>query len=564
MGTAPDPTVARVSEGYFRAYYGAHPFTATAFGVPGYDAEVPDPGRAADEELAARLAGLAAELAQVAPEPLGDADRISHAMLTRMLRDEQATLRSGLDEVAVTATVTGELAGLLAAVPAASVADPAGAEAYLSRLAELGGYVDRLRERYLQARADGRYPTALGVRQAVDQVDGYLATPFADDPLLRPTPGPDMDAARWRARAGELVEAVVRPALVRYRATLADELLPVGRPADRVGVCHVPGGAEGYLALVRAHTTTDLTPEEIHETGLRLVAELRDEFAERGARALGTGDQAEVLARLRDDPALRFASAAEIVDTVTDALRRAEQALPDWLHGYDIAPCMVREMDPAEAVHSVLGYYLPPAADGSRPGAHVVNTYRPELRPRFEYEALAFHESVPGHHLQIAVAQSLDDLPDFRRFAYVTAHAEGWGLYAERLSDEMGLYVDELSKLGMVSFDAWRACRLVVDTGMHHYGWSRDQAIAYMRDNTALSETNIANEVDRYIAAPGQALAYMVGRLRIRELRDHARTRMSGTFDIREFHHHVLAHGPLPLDTLTEVVTRWSATDTTA
>jgi uncharacterized protein (DUF885 family) len=162
---------------------------------------------------------------------------------------------------------------------------------------------------------------------------------------------------------------------------------------------------------------------------------------------------------------------------------------------------------------------------------------------------------VPGHHLQISLAQSLTDLPDFRRFSYVTAHGEGWALYTERLCDEIGLYSGELERFGMVSFDAWRACRLVVDTGMHYYGWSRQRAVDYMRDNTALSETNIANEVDRYIAAPGQALAYMVGRLRINELRDRAREALGAAYDPREFHHQVLGHGPVPLDTLEEIVT---------
>ncbi|MGH3681171.1 MAG: DUF885 domain-containing protein, partial [Natronosporangium sp.] len=366
---------------------------------------------------------------------------------------------------------------------------------------------------------------------------------------------------------GELVATVVRPALVRYRATLAEALLPVGRPGEAVGVCHVPGGTVGYLALARAHTTTDLTPEEIHETGLALVAQLREEFAELGGRVLGTGtgtgtgtgsgsgsgEVAEVLRRLRDDPALRFTSASEIVATVEEALRRAEQALPGWFRHYDIAPCVVREMDPVEAEDSVLGYYQPPAADGSRPGAHVVNTYQPPLRPRFEYETLAFHESVPGHHLQFAIGQSLTDLPEFRRFAYVTAYGEGWGLYTERLCDEMGLYTSDLSRLGMVSFDAWRACRLVVDTGMHHFGWSRDRAIDYLRENTALSELNIANEVDRYIAEPGQALAYMIGRLRIGALRDRLRAQQGARFDYRDFHHRVLSQGSVPLDVLDEL-----------
>ena len=550
-----DPTVARLGEEYFRAHLAARPFAATVYGVAGYDAEVPDPGRDAEAGLRSRFAGIAGELAGVDRSGLAVPDRVSHAVLETRLRAEQETLRWGLHEVAVSATMMGAVPALVSLVPSASVADPPAAEAYLTRLGRLGGYLDALAQRYRQAVADGRFPTARGVGQAVDQLDGYLATPPERDPLLSPAPGPEVDAEAWRARAGDLVASVVRPALLRYRAVLADELQPVGRGDDAVGVGHVPGGPEGYLALVRSHTTTELIPEEIHETGLRLVAELREEFAERGGRVLGTSDVPEVLHRLRDDPSLRFETAAQIVATADGALRRAEEALPDWFRGYDIAPCVVREMHPVEAEKSVLGYYRPPAADGSRPGSHVVNTHRPELRPRFEYEALAFHESVPGHHLQIGVAQSLTDLPDFRRFSYVTAHGEGWALYTERLCDEMGLYSSELSRFGMVSFDAWRACRLVVDTGMHHYGWPRDRAVSYLRDNTALSETNIANEVDRYIAAPGQALAYMVGRLRIRSLRERAERELGAAFDVREFHHRVLGHGPVPLDTLEQIVT---------
>jgi uncharacterized protein (DUF885 family) len=546
-------TLDRLGDEYVQAHYGADPFTATIFGVTGFDAEVPDPGRAAAAHLHHRLAALATELAGVDPATLAPTDRVSHGMLARLLRDEQETLRAGLDEVAVTATGTGPLAQVVSTVPAASVADAPAARAYLDRLRRVPDYIDGWRRRYADAKADGRYPTAVGVRQAIAQLDAYLATPVDRDPLVRPTPGAGVEADAWRARAAELVGSGIRPALARYRTTLADDLLPVARPDERVGVCHVPGGDAGYAGLVRTHTTTELSADEIHRTGLDLVAQLRDEFAERGARALGTGDVAELLERLREDLALRFSDPAQLMDAATGPLRRAEAALPDRFHRYDIAPCVVREMDPAEAENAVLGYYLPPAADGSRPGAHVVNTSRPWLRLRFEYEALAFHESVPGHHLQFAVAQSRTDLPGFRRFAYVTAHSEGWGLYAERLGDEMDLYTDELSRLGMVSFDAWRACRLVVDTGLHLHGWSRDRAIAYMRDNTALSATNIANEVDRYIADPGQALAYLIGRLRIVALRDRLRAERGSAFDIRAFHHNMLVHGSLPLDMLEEV-----------
>ncbi|MEH1124163.1 DUF885 domain-containing protein [Micromonospora sp. CPCC 206061] len=529
----------RLGEEYFRLHFAGDPFQAGVFGVPGYEAEVPDPSRAAAARRHGELARLAAELATVDRGALDQENQISHAILSRLLRDEQRALRGGVTDVAVTASIAGPLAQVVSTVPAGTGSD----EAYLARLEKLGGFFDRHVERYRQAAADGRFPTELGVRQAIAQVDAYLATPIERDPLLRPD-----------ARVADIVASGVRPALVRFRMALAEHLLPAGRTGERVGLCHVPGGTDAYLDLVRAYTTTELGPEEIHQIGLDVVAGLRAEFAERGGRTLGTSDVDEVLVRLREDPGLRFGTAQEIVDTVTGALRRAEDAVPDWFNSYDIAPCVVREMDPAEAENSVLGYYIAPTVDGSRPGAHVVNTHRPDLRPRFEYEVLAFHESVPGHHLQIAVAQSRDDLPLFRRFAFFDAHGEGWGLYTERLSDEMGLFTSDLSRLGMVSFDAWRACRLVVDTGMHHLGWSRERAIAYMRANTALSETNIANEVDRYIAMPGQALAYMIGRLRIQQLRDRARVARGPAFDIRAFHHEVLAHGPLPLDTLEELI----------
>jgi uncharacterized protein (DUF885 family) len=526
-------TLAQLGEEYFRAHCAADPFGAGVFGVPGYEAEVPDPSRAAAERHRAELARLAGELRAADPAE----DPISHAMLRRLLADGQRVLADGMVEVGVTAGGTGPLAQVVSTLPASTGTD----EEYLARLEKLPGYFDAYVERYLQAARDGRFQTEIGVRQAITQADSYLSGPIERDPLLRRI-------------STDVVASAVRPAIVRFRNALEEHLLPVARPDEKAGLCFVPGGAEGYLGLVRACTTTELGPEEIHRTGLELVARLREEFAERGGRALGTTDVDEVLVRLREDQSLRFGTAGEIVDAVTRALREAEAALPDWFATYDIAPCEVREMDPAEAEHSVLGYYMPPTADGARPGAHVVNTFRPRSRARFEYEALAFHESVPGHHLQIALAQSRADLPEFRRFAYLDAHGEGWGLYSERLADEMGLYTSELSRLGMVSFDAWRACRLVVDTGLHHFGWSRARAIDYMRANTALSETNIVNEVDRYIAVPGQALAYMIGRLHIDRLRERSRAALGGGFDIRAFHHTVLAHGPLPLDVLEDLI----------
>ena len=552
-GTGMDSQLARLCDAYFRSWMASDPFTATEFGVTGYDAEVPDPSREADSARIAELERLGAEVARLDPATLTPDERVSRSMLLRLAADEREELGGRLDELAVTATSVGAQTRVLTLVPRAPLNEPRRARDYLERCRKLGGYLDGALARHLEAAREGRLPTARGVAQAVAQLDDYLASDLKDDPLLRPEPPEGVDAEAWRAEAAEIVRTVVRPAMGRYRTALAEELAPAARDDDHAGVVNVEGGLGAYDAAVRLHTTTDLAPEVIHRIGLDLLDGLHAEFAEFGGRALGASSLPEVLGRLRDDPSLRFETAEEILAAAGDALRRAEEALPEAFLAYQIAPCQVEAIDPVEARDAVLGYYLPPSSDGARPGIFEVNTYAPASRTRFEYDALSFHESLPGHHLQFALAQRLEAIPEFRRFAYVTSYCEGWALYCERLADELGLYRGDLERLGMVSFDAWRACRLVVDTGMHALGWSRDRAIGFMRDNTALSESNIANEVDRYIAWPGQATAYMVGRLRIRSLRDQARDRLGAAFDLRAFHDAVLSSGPVPLDTLDEI-----------
>ncbi|MCW2907777.1 MAG: uncharacterized protein JWL68_2566, partial [Actinomycetia bacterium] len=365
-------------------------------------------------------------------------------------------------------------------------------------------------------------------------------------------------AAAVRERAAGIVARQVRPAMQRLLDCLRQDLLPVARPDDQAGICFVPGGEEGYLAAVRQHTTTGLTPEQIHQTGLDCLAALREEWTELGGRVLGIAGLPGILARLRDDPALRFADTGQIVRTVTGALARAEAARDQWFPRYEIPDCVVEEIDPVEAGNAALAYYRPPAAGGVRPGAFCVLTARRAQRFGYEYEALSFHESTPGHHLQIASAQTLA-LPAYRRFldAEVCGYVEGWGLYCERLADEMGLYTSDLQRLGMLSFDALRACRLVVDTGMHYYGWSRARAADFMWRHTATTRANVENEISRYIGWPGQALAYMTGRREIQRLRGLAERALGPRFDVRAFHGTVLGQGAVPLAVLEQLVTRW-------
>jgi uncharacterized protein (DUF885 family) len=556
----PNDRLAQLSAEFFQVKHTADPFSATLLGVSGFDDLVPDPSRAGSAADAARISAIERRLTGIDPDGLNPADRINHAVLGRLAWGVRSELEHGLWETGASADgYSSPQAMMFMSVPAASLTDADAVERYIRRLTALPAFLDATLDRYRAAKADGRISTRVGVGQAMDQLTGHLSASLADDTLLSPRLPGDVDEERVKARASEIVAESVRPALRRLLAGLEDELLPVARPDDRVGIRFVPGGEEGYRAAVRRHTTTDLTPDEIHRIGLDCLAELRLEWAELGGRALGTSDVGEILSRLRDDRSLRFGAGAQIVGTVADALRRAEEVRDDWFPAYDIADCVIEEINPIEAGNAALAHYRPPTADGSRPGAHCVLTTDPQERFVYEYEALAFHESTPGHHLQIASAQTLTDLPAYRRFldAEVCGYVEGWGLYSERLADEMGLYTSDISRLGMLSFDALRACRLVVDTGLHHLGWSRQRAMRFMWDNTATTRANVRNEIDRYISWPGQALAYMIGRREIRRLRTVAEERLGSRFDIRAFHGTVLGNGAVPLGTLDQIVSGW-------
>jgi uncharacterized protein (DUF885 family) len=552
--------LAGLGEEFFEVVHSGDPFSATQLGVPGFDALVPDPSRDGAVHTAQRIASIEQRLGEIDASLLGEADRTDHAVLAHLAWGARSDLEHGLWEAnASAAAYVSPQAMVFQSVPAALLGDAEAVQGYLQRLGGLTGYFDAVTRRYREAKRDGRVPTEVGVQQAVAQLAGHLGKDVAADTLVAvPLPG-GLDDAAIRAEMARIVGDQVRPAMRRLLACLQRELRPAARPDERVGIRYVPGGAEGYRAAVRRHTTTGLAPEEIHQIGLDSLGALQAEWAELGGKVLSSTDVPSILERLREDEALRFASSAEIVRTVTDALRRAEEARDDWFPPYEIPGCIVEEIDPVEAGNAPLAYYRPPAAGGLRPGAHCILTDKPGERFAYEYEALAFHESTPGHHLQIASAQLLQGLPAYRRFldAEVCGYVEGWGLYCERLADEMGLYTSDLQRLGMLSFDALRACRLVVDTGMHYYGWSRSAAADFMWRHTATTRANVANEIDRYIAWPGQALAYMIGRREIQRLRAMAESQLGLRFDIRAFHGTVLSNGAVPLGVLDRLVTRW-------
>ena len=559
-GNAAAAELARLGEAYFAAQHTYDPYNATLLGVDEFDGLSADPSREASQRAAADLGEIGRQVAAIDSTGLSDAQRVDHGVLTALIEGARADAEHSLWAANASAKSYVSRQGLIfQAVPAMTVPDAAAVERYLSRLSKIGATLDALGERYRVEAADGRTPTAVGVDHAIRQLTGYLAIPAAQDALLAPVR--DADPA-VRARAEAQVTGTIRPAMQRLAGLLQRELMPVARPDDRVGIGTIPGGEAGYLAAVARHTTTTLSPEDIHAIGLAELDELAGLWSQTGQDALGETDFATITARMRDDTALRFRSREEVLAAVKEALDRAEAARDRCFERYPISACSIEEINPIDADNTAMAYYRPPAVDGSRPGAFCLLTTDPGERYRYEYEALTFHESVPGHHLQLATAQTLD-IPRYRRHldAELCAFNEGWGLYAERLSDEIGLYSSDIARLGMLSFAALRACRLVVDTGMHHLGWSRQRAIAFMYDHTATTAVNARNEIDRYIAWPGQALAYVTGKREIVRLRAQAQQTLGPRFDLRRFHHAVLSNGAIPLTVLDAEIGRWTATE---
>ncbi|MGI9247127.1 MAG: DUF885 domain-containing protein, partial [Steroidobacteraceae bacterium] len=335
------------------------------------------------------------------------------------------------------------------------------------------------------------------------------------------------------------------------------DYLPACR--DTVGLWDSPNGEQRYAELARWYTTTDLTPDQIHELGLQEVARIRAEMLQVIARTGFNGSFEDFLQYLRTDPKFHYTDPQQLLQAYQAMAKRVDPLLPKYFGKLPRMPYGVRPIAEQNAPDTTTAYYQGPAMDGSRAGYYYVNLYKPEDRPKYEIPVLTIHEAVPGHHLQISLAQELGDLPKFRRDFEATAFVEGWALYSESLGQEMGFYEDPYDKFGQLTYEMWRAVRLVVDTGMHHKRWSRQQAIDYFKANAAKTELDIVNEIDRYIGNPGQALAYKIGELKIRELRRDAAAALGERFDLRAFHDVVLANGALPLDVLDRNVREWIA-----
>jgi uncharacterized protein (DUF885 family) len=548
-----------LADSFLAARIDHDPLDASAYGLPGADDRLPDLSATAQEAQTARYAAIAkaAEALQSRLPPdrpdLDEMDRQTLDFVAISARNFEALTEVPSTEFTVTNFHVAPMSVLLVVLPQLPLDTAARRSGYLARLAAVPEYLDQAARRHLDGVASGRRTVARGVDGAIKQIDEVIADP--DLSGIRRTPEAD-DGAFAETQAAVLGSAVL-PALARYREVLANEILPTGRPDERPGICWLPEGSSAYERLIAFNTSSRRTPDELHRLGLDLIAQLDEEYAETGTRLWGMSDPEQIRARLRSDPDLRFAVEDEVVAAAIAAVRRAESEAPKWFGTVPEEQCAVEVIPPALASGAAAAYYMPGAVDGSRRGTYFVNSFQPHERPRYAAESVAFHEAVPGHHFQLTIALEAKDRHLARRVAGDVACSEGWGLYAERLADEMGLYGGDLDRLGMLGNDSWRAARLVVDTGMHALGWSRQAAVEWMLSHVPMSQLECENEIDRYIVYPAQALAYMLGRLEISALRREAADRLGDSFDVRSFHDLVLAVGSVPLPALGAAVRRW-------
>jgi uncharacterized protein (DUF885 family) len=519
----------------------------------------PDNSRAAVAERRRSLERFRSRLAAIEAGGLAPGDALNHELLTERVGAALEALEFDEERIPFISGdgfyTTPDYAALNTVLQT-----EADAEAWLARIAALPGYFGTEIDNMSRGIATGFTQPRATVERAIADVRSQAGQAAAESPLLAPfaTLPESLPAATreaWRARGVAAVERDVKPAQRALLAFLERDYLPAAR--RDIGIASVPGGRDYYRHLLRRHTTTTMTPQEVHELGLAEVARIRGEMDEARAAAGFAGTHAEFLAYLRSEPRF-FVDGATYGEKASEIAKRADMALPRF---FGRLPRLTYGVTPIpKGLESSANGYLPGSPELGVPGLVVYKPWLAEKMPLFGLAAWVLHEGVPGHHLQIALAQELTELPEFRRADDVTAYVEGWGLYAEKLGEDMGIYRDPYERFGRLSLEIWRACRLVVDTGMHVMGWSREQAMACLQENSALAPAEIEFEVDRYIAWPGQALAYKVGELKLLELRRRAADRLGAKFDIRRFHDLLLDAGPMPLATLERRVAAWIAT----
>jgi uncharacterized protein (DUF885 family) len=530
-----------------------NPFAASMYGIPGYDDLVPDESEAGRQAWRAAVEQFLREADAIDPGPLTLAEAVTLDCTREMATQELTLIDLAQAEYTVTAMQYAGPAALLALAARTVLVDQAAAEAYLTRLRRSGTWLDQIGAQLRAGAARQRFPVAPLVEEAIAWAEDVLAAPVPAAVLAPRPPQGWPGATAWEEDCRKIAAEVVKPALARWLATIK-ELLPQARPSGQAGLVHLPGGRDDYARAVRIYTTLPLQPEELHQTGLDHVDMLEARAVKLGA-GLGLSGLDEVLGAVRDSSGKM--SPTEAIRQAEVAVARAEARAAELFPQPLPPPCEVTPMPEVVALGGAAPHYTPPRLDGGRPGTFWFNTERPTAGTGWDLEVVAFHEAVPGHHLQLSRLQLLTDLPDLQRQRSLAVFSEGWGLYAEQLAEEAGLYADDRGLLGAISSSLMRAARLVVDTGLHFFGWSRERALDFMVTHVPMPPEFLAAEIDRYIVVPGQALAYLTGKLEIIRIREEAQRRLGQEFSLPAFHAAVLDHGSLPMPTLARSMTGW-------
>jgi len=516
------------------------------------------------EAIAAREAQVPLRLrvlASIDRGALGSVDQVSYDLYKRLAEDRLEGNRFPGELLAVSQRrgIQQGAASFLAQLPARSVAD------YERQIAQLRTLPDRIDQEVALLRegvARGITNPKITLRDVPQQVLSQIPSDALESPLMRafsrmPATIGAEEGARLRGGAVAAFDGGVRQAFERMHAYLVADYVPAAR--ESIAVSDQPDGEAWYAWLVRSETSTNLTPRQIHELGLSEVARIHAEMEKAKVAAGFKGTMEEFFTFLRTDPQFYFTRKEDLLDATRAIMKRIDPELMTLFGKLPRTTYGVTPIPEYSEKSQTTAYFQRSSVEAHRPGYYFVNTYALDTRPKWEMEALSLHEAVPGHHLQIALAQEIEGLPEFRKQGGYTAFVEGWGLYSESLGGEMGFYKDPYSRFGQLTYEMWRAIRLVVDTGMHAFGWSREQAIEYFKANAAKTENDITVEIDRYIVMPGQALAYKLGELKIKELRAYATAELGEKFDIRAFHDEVLRHGAVSLDVLETQVKAWVA-----
>ncbi len=549
---SPSDTVNRVANEFLAGYYAQFPEEVYEVGYPDAPADrFGDHGTDALGRWDAGVDGWLRELEAIDVAALaGTPEALTYVFTHERLRAIADRRICRMELWNVSPTWTGWPSAIIATLAVQPVATADEQAAALARARDIERFI-RTEIANLSRGMDEAYLAPVSnVAAVTGQMDALLATALEDSPFM--SPAERADGAGFAAEYRKLVESRVLPAVQAYRDFLDEDY--EGR--EQIGVGANPNGEACYRASVRYWSSLSMDPEDIHRTGLSEMSRIHTAMLSIARSAFGTDDLKALFGRLRSDPEYTFESEQQMLGYVNAAVDRGRETVSNWFGRLPDAELVVVP-SPAYEQDSGGGFYSAGAADGSRPGKYQVGTWNPTGISRAGTEATAFHESWPGHHLQVSIALTNENLPPILRYMFVSGSVEGWGLYAERLADEMGLYSSELSRLGMLSNEAYRAARLVVDPGIHVMGWTREEAIEYMLAHTAEGRDGISSEIDRYAAVPGQATSYLLGSLEIQRLRRHAEAALGERFDIREFHDRVLANGGVTLPMLATHVDAW-------